>query len=639
MANKRKPLIYACDFETTVEDDTRTQTESYVWSAAYAQLYEDNQNIYHNIEDFFDWVFSTPDKSIFYFHNLKFDGFFILHYLLQNGFTFTHVKTNDMENDTFDCVISGDGRFYLITIKKHGFLYFIRDSLKLLPFRLEQIGKAFNTAHKKLSMNYKGEHYPNCKISAEESAYIINDVLCLKEALEIMLDKGMKKLTIGANCMKFYREQTRKEFDFKKFFRDLKNFNLHSEQYGYENADQYIRKSYRGGWCYLKPEYANKWIRTNGKTFDVNSLYPSVMHSISGNFYPVGEPVFFKKRIPKEAKEGNRIYFVRVKFIGHLKKNHLPVIQVKDNLLYRPTEWISTTDIYSDGNYYRYYYDTEGIRRKAALTLTLTKPDYELLIAHYDIEYLEVIDGCYFDSAIGLFDTYINYWFKVKTESKDKVSRTVAKLMLNNLYGKFATNDDSSYMLPELDENEIVTLSLVEEYKKDTINIAVGAMVTAYARYFTITHAQANYDKFIYADTDSLHCIDDGTIYNDIVEDDKALLTWKNETSWTSAKFIRQKTYCEFVRKEDSIKVKPHWLIKCAGMTDACKRRLLSTRPITDFNYGLTVAGKLRPKRVKGGVVLVEDEFTLKQYQEKSIKKWLHSQKQCDIISTDATKI
>lgn len=625
MANKRKPCFYACDFETTVEENTRTQYESYVWSAAYAELYSDNQNIFHSIEDFFTWFFSCPDKSVFYFHNLKFDGFFILWYLLKQNFTFFHGKTKDMQNDTFDAVISGDRRFYLITIKKHGFTFFIRDSLKLLPFRLEQIGKAFNTKHQKLKMEYKGNHYPGCKITPEESAYIINDVLCLKEALEIMIDRGMKKLTIGANCISFFREHTRKQFDFKKFFRDLKAFELVPGQYGYDNADQYIRKSYRGGWCYLKPEYANLWLRSKGKTFDVNSLYPSVMHSLSGNYYPIGEPVFFKKRIPDEAFEEDKIFFVRVRFIGQLKKGYLPTIQVKDNLLYRPTEWITTTDIYHEGKYHKYYYDTEGVLRRVSLTLTLTKPDYELLLSHYDIEKITILDGCYFAGAIGLFDTYINHWFRVKMESKDKVSRTVAKLMLNNLYGKFATNDDSSYMLPDLTDEEVVSLELVEEHKKDTINIAVGSMVTAYARYFTITHAQANYDRFIYADTDSLHCLDTGEVYNDIVEDDKALLTWKNETTWSSAKFIRQKTYCEYVRYEDSEKVKPYWLIKCAGMTDACKRRMLSTHPITDFDYGLTVSGKLRPKTVKGGVVLIEDEFTLKEYKEKSLKKWLQN--------------
>ena len=112
MGNKRKSLLFACDFETTVEEDTHEQTETWVWSASYAELYSDNQNIFRNINDFMTWMFTTPDKSVFYFHNLKFDGFFILWWLLDNGFSFQHTKKyQGLENDSFDCIISADNRF------------------------------------------------------------------------------------------------------------------------------------------------------------------------------------------------------------------------------------------------------------------------------------------------------------------------------------------------------------------------------------------------------------------------------------------------------------------------------------------------------------------------------------------------
>ena len=55
-----------------------------------------------------------------------------------------------------------------------------------MPFRLEEIGKAFNTNHRKLDMEYEGYHYAGCEISKEEEDYIKNDVLVLKEALNIM---------------------------------------------------------------------------------------------------------------------------------------------------------------------------------------------------------------------------------------------------------------------------------------------------------------------------------------------------------------------------------------------------------------------------------------------------------------------
>ena len=130
-----------------------------------------------------------------------------------------------------------------------------------------------------------------------------------------------------------------------------------------------------------------------------------------------------------------------------------------------------------------------------------------------------------------------------------------------------------------------------------------GAMITAYARYFTITAAQENYESFIYADTDSLHLIGNDAGKNLPVHETK-MLHWKNESSFSRAKYIRQKTYCEFIRKENGRKVSPHWDIKCAGLPANCKRKFLATRPITAFDYGLSIFGKLRPVRVRGGLLL-----------------------------------
>lgn len=112
----------------------------------------------------------------------------------------------------------------------------------------------------------------------------------------------------------------------------------------FKNADEYVRKSYKGGWCYLKKGCENK-IYNNGTTADVNSLYPSVMHSESGNYYPVGLPTFWSGNyIPEIAKE--KYYFIRIKTRFYLKKGFLPCIQVKNTYRYKSTEWLETSDFY-----------------------------------------------------------------------------------------------------------------------------------------------------------------------------------------------------------------------------------------------------------------------------------------------------
>lgn len=609
-------LYFAADFETTVENDTKNQKETEVWSAAFAQLFANNVQVYNNINDFFDYFRKlTEQKVIVWFHNIKFDGSFFLTYLLRQGFKFKkrERKYDKLVKGEFDCVISGENRWYSVTVCFGRTLVEFRDSLKLMPMSLKIVGEAFKTAHRKLEMEYKGERHAYGEIKPEEMKYIINDVLVLKEALEYMLNHGNDRLTIGSNCIREYRRGFGKE-EWAALYPDLKAIRL-PESFGYPDADAYIRRSYRGGWCYVKRGIENCWINCNGKTYDVNSLYPSVMHSKSGNEYPVGKPHFWQGDIPPEAKQKGRYFFVRIKARFKIKEKHLPTIQIKDSLMYRSTDWLISSDIQSNGKFYPYYFDEEGVLKMAYAEMTLTCVDLKLFFEHYDIIEIKCLHGCWFTAVAGLFDDYINKYMKIKQESKGG-ARTEAKLFLNNCYGKLASSDDSSYQEPFLDEDGILRFIFHEEHNKKTISIAQGSAVTSYARYFSITHAQMNYDFFLYADTDSIHMLD-GEVKG-IKEHPTELLCWKCESHWSRAKYIRQKTYCEFIRKEDNEKVNAHWLIKCAGMQDRSKDFLLATRPITAFDYGLTMPSQLKQRYVKGGVLLVDDDYTL--YEHKPYK-------------------
>ena len=125
----------------------------------------------------------------------------------------------------------------------------IRDSLKLLPYSLKDIGIGFKTKHQKLTMNYKGLRYANCPITDEEMEYIKNDVLVLKEGLEFMFNEGHDKLTIGSCCM----EEFKSSFllgDYDIYFPNVYEIDL-PPSFGYNNVGEYIHASYHGGWCYF----------------------------------------------------------------------------------------------------------------------------------------------------------------------------------------------------------------------------------------------------------------------------------------------------------------------------------------------------------------------------------------------------
>lgn len=638
----RKFRTYACDFETTVYDN---QSFTEVWSACFGELNKDNVEIMPSISDFFNYFFRLKDNVKLYFHNLAFDGSFILSYFIKDlkfsqaydvltsdGSVVRWKETKDMKNGEIKYSISDVGQWYYIIIKKNNKIIEIRDSLKLLPFSLEEIGDSFNTKHKKLSMNYKGVRYAGCSITDEEKEYIKNDVYVLKEALEIMFGAGHDKLTIGACCVSEYVDLLTKPY-IERLYPDLTKFHV-GVPVGFKDADEYIRKSYKGGWCYLKKGCENK-VYKNGITADVNSLYPSVMHSDSNNFYPVGKPVFWKGNyIPEQATEKNKYYFIRIKTRFYLKKDKLPCIQIKNTFKYHSNEWLESSDFFDKvtNKYYDTYLNLRGEKCKTQVTMTLTQTDYQLIQEQYNLIDFEILDGCYFTAKKGIFDEYISKYKKLKMNSTG-AQRTLAKLYLNNLYGKLASGSDSSFKVAYIKNDESLGFYSVMEDNKKTFFIAVGSAITSYARNFTIKAAQANYNTFIYADTDSIHCICEYDKLKNIKIHPNEFLCWKIESSWDIGKFIRQKTYVEHIIKKDLKDVKPEYDIKCAGMPKRCKQLFLASmgegeppdelndesieflkvhRSLNDFCYGLEVPLKLRPKRIKGGVILVDTMFTMR---------------------------
>ena len=657
---KQKTFRYLVgDFETTVYEG---QDDTEVWASAIVELYTEDVKIFHSIAETYDYLVSLNCNICVYYHNLKFDGAFWLSYLLcdlnyeqaivhnsDKEYDVRFVYDSEMKNKSFKYSISDMGQWYSVTIKIKDHIIELRDSLKLLPFSVERIGDSFKTKHKKLDMEYTGFRYAGCTITDEEKSYIANDVLVVKEALEIMFDEGHKKLTIGTCCLDEYKSSIGWEF-YKEMFPDMYSYYIDSDIYGYDNAGEYIRKSYKGGWCYLVKGKESK-IKTNGTTADVNSLYPSMMSSESGNRYPIGKPHFWTGNyIPDVALEPDKYYFIRIKTRFYIKPNMLPCIQIKNNLMYSAKEWLETSDIYNhkDGKYYSQYVDIHGKVQNAVVILTLTMTDYILIKEHYDLVDFEILDGCWFDAQVGIFDEYIEKYKKIKLESKG-AKRELAKLFLNNLYGKMASSPNSSFKFAYEKDDKSVGFVEVREFNKKPGYIPVGSAITSYARNFTIRAAQKNYHGvnkrgFIYADTDSIHCDLEPEQITGIKVHPKDFCCWKLESCWDVAIFTRQKTYIEHVTKEDLEPIEnPYYNVKCAGMPEKCKelfkasmlqlsqetweterkeewdkmkederKFVLTPRSLTDFCVGLIVPGKLVPKRIRGGIILVETTYEMR---------------------------
>ena len=647
----RKYRYFVGDFETTVY---KGQVNTEVWASACVELFTEDVKIFNSIGEQFEYFISLESNIICYYHNLKFDGAFWLSYLLvdlgykqayyktgENADDFVWIDNKDMKNKTVSYSISNMGQWYRITVKINNYIIEFRDSLKLLPFSVKKIGQSFGTKHKKLDMEYEGLRYAGCLITDEEKKYIENDVMVIKEALEIMFTEGHKKLTIGSCCLAEFKKLTGHKA-YEEYYPNIYEVKLDKNIYGFDNAGDWIKQAYRGGWCYLVSGKENT-IFHNGTTADVNSLYPSMMSSESNNIYPVGLPKFWTGNfIPDEALYPTNFFFIRIRTRFYLKKNKLPFIQIKNTLLYKATQMLETSDVYNrkDGKYYDSYIDFNGNVREAKVTLTLTMIDYKLLKEHYDLVDFEIIDGCYFASAIGIFDSYIEKYKRIKLESTG-AKRELAKLFLNNLYGKMASTKNSSFKVAYIKDDKSIGFYTVTANDKEPGYIPIGASITSYARNFTIRAAQENYhgkDKrgFIYADTDSINCDLLPNEIQGIKEHPKNFCCWKLESCWDEAIFTRQKTYIEHITHEDKKKIEhPYYNVKCAGMPEKCKKLFIQSvigysedeiegyteeekefvkkrRTINDFKVGLKVPGKLLPKRIRGGVLLVDVPYEMR---------------------------
>ena len=552
-SNGQRNSIWVSDFETTtLAEDCR------VWAWAICNV-EDTRivEIGKDLDSYMTRICQT--SSTHYFHNLAFDGSFIIDWLFRQGFK--HSTARGPKKREFTTLISNTAKFYSITVTwRNGHTTEFRDSLKKLPMSVSNIARAFKLEDTKGELDYRLERPVGWEPTAEEREYIRKDAVIVAQALKIELDAGMTKLTVGADSLAEYKRISGTTW-FNRMFPVLP-----------DSMDAEIRKAYRGGFTYADDRFKQRLLG-KGKTYDVNSLYPSVMYD---RVLPFGEPVFFEG-FP-EPTELHPLFLVSITFTATLKKDHIPCIQIKGNSQFVATDYLEVID--------------------EPTTLMVTSVDLALWEDHYDLEIHAYNGGWLFKGIRGVFDKFIDKWMGVKTTSEGGM-REIAKLHLNSLYGKFATNPNVTGKVPVF-EDDVVKLRTGEEETRPPVYTAMGVFITAYARDVTIRAAQANYDVFAYADTDSLHLMTwEEPVGIDV--DPLKLGAWKLEYAFDAALFWRAKTYTEHVPKKG-------YVTHIAGMPGMIAKQVT----FEDYVDGKKFPGKLLPKRVPGGIVLEDVTFTLK---------------------------
>lgn len=551
--NIAQKSIWAADFETTtkanLEKDGRVRV--YLWSLVSSDLTQEYWGT--DIESFLSKI-EELQCGIIFFHNLAFDGSFILSYFTEHDYAY---------GLNYDCIIDDLNNWYQIRIFTLGGEIKIWDSLKKFPGQsVKSLAKLYKFSDKKQPPFFERYIPKDYEPYDEEIEYCLQDSRIVANAISKEWEQGHKSLTLSADAFSDVKNSLGGFKGWRKFMPKLD-----------KRVDAWIRDSYKGGWTYCNPKFQNQDI-DEVCVYDVNSLYPYVMSYCE---LPWGLP---DGRPPNDGE----LFIVRFKTTFKLKPGYLPTIQIKNNFRFNETEYLTDS--------------------KGEVELCLTSVDYKLFMEHYNVGYIKEPIYLTFKSKVGLLAEYIDYHMKRKIQADlegNKALRYLSKRYMNSPYGKTGMRPDRVNKLPYLGDDGVLKFVAMDTIS-DAIYVPYAAFVCAQARNITIRAAQANYENFIYADTDSIHI--KGKNVNGIKIHPTELGAWKCEGEFEKGKYLRAKTYIHGDKNNNVVE------IKCAGMPVEVKEQVVWD----NFTLGSEFDGKMMKKMVKGGCLLVPTTFKIKEY-------------------------
>lgn len=484
--------IWCADFETSLHPDGLWSV--WMWYAEDVNTGEGVDGC--DIESFINWCLSLDHAKIL-FHNLNFDGSYIIPYLAN---TLKYEYNQDRktgEKDTYSFLYPRGIGILNITFGSVE----IECSYKKLMASVRDLGKGQEIGKLDTYDYTKVREYGEFA-SVDEWEYLYHDVKTVVPYIRDLYANGENKMTCSSNgwadLQRRFNEAREDKSAFKKTFPKLD-----------KEEDEFIRKSYRGGVTWCRPKFKN--VHTGkGICCDVNSMYPAQLRY---QLFPFGHGEWFDgdpdRRLFKKARP---LWVARCEILAHLKDDWLPTVQQVRG---------------------RYEPVLSG-------ELTVTSVEYQTLTESYNVDFILWHGGYSYKAAYGLFDEYIDYWMGVKAFSpKASRERTFAKLHLNSMYGKFGQADGSKHYVYDAESQSFVSVEEDAEIRK---YVPVAAFTTAYARQLLARSAHANWDRFTYCDTDSMHLI--GWEDPEGIEVHKTKLgAWDIESHWVDMYHIGPKLY------------------------------------------------------------------------------------------------
>lgn len=567
---------------------------------------------YENMIDFFNAIVEMTykehhKKALVYFHNLKYDGSYILNWLLQHHWKQTlkidpKTKLAVINRKQFVLLQSG-GKFFNLQIFWRGIKITFLDSAKIFVTSLASLGDELNFKKLSNTVDYsKFEIRKNHKYPKKWITYLKRDCEILAKYLNFFFQteqksNSIKRQTIGSIAYSYIR----------KIVNEMTpNFTI--------NDYLFWQHWYHGGLCFPSFKYWAKWVckPTKIKMIDKCSMYPSMMVKD----LPYGNAL---TKCPKEKHS----CFLHIKIIKATIKKEYDDIAI----IWKPFEYQEQKKVlfFTDVNWVYQY--LQYIENKEYYIID---KELELWQKLYNIKF-KVIKKYYF-----LVDNYlatiIKELFKDKQTATSKSHRTIAKYRLNNLYGKLGQKpirqqdyfgdlkdlDTSIYKVVGEKKGQLYksyNIEKIHKYDEKAQPIFIASYITMLARvnliekYLEIKKKGGN---FLYCDTDSLIYVDNKNIkWNDL---------GNNLGCWEYEKFEVADAFCCLCPKQYRL-VKGKEIVKLASA--GVKKDLMKKVKNQDYNYDLGNNKykiiKRQLKRSINGNVIFDSPFNFDKW--KNIKK------------------
>lgn len=561
---------YACDFETTSEKQYLIEGETKVYLFKMVSLKNDYEKRGISINEFIEEIKENKDIKKVYFHNLSFDGSFILSYILKQGYKFKKQEDNfTKESKEFKAIIDEFNSIYSIRIHfENDKEVVIACSYKLTGLSIKAMGKMVGV--KKLNETHDYEEIKNYKsieeLTEEEKSYISNDVEIMRLGIISCYEMGIRGLTKSSACFNIWKSMN---------YLTYKNNVCQKEN---ERIENIVKHSYRGGITMVNKRYMGEIVE-NCRDYDVNSLYPSVMY--------------------KDMPQGTGTIYKRFEDIPYNKTMQLVMIHIdKARISKGFIPFIPTTKGFAFKDSYSYPYELND------LNIELWFEEFKLFELYYEGEY-QVVGIVAWKPIKNLFKKYLDTFKKIKEEAPNpSPEREFAKRCMNSLYGKFAQNEIRISKEPYIDNENEIHFSNYESQGK-CYDMKIASKITSDARCVLITAIEKDSKRFIYCDTDSIYV--KGDYDYPVAQDQKELGKWKYEYSYYKFKALKAKCYIATIKggKEDN---KIHSAV--AGLPKEIQETMLN---FDNFNNGLQLLDvKKQLKRVKGGIIITKAPYSIK---------------------------